>query len=193
MKLTNHSDAQLAVLACQGNQSAFLVLYDRHKAGVQAHVLRYITQREEAEDVMLESFQKAFSQIDSYDPTYKFSTWLYRIARNTAFDHMDKSGRFAIKMPMDSLDNDLSLKELAIQDRNPEHEVINSQEYDELVAAINGLPETYREVAQLVFLDNFGYQEVADKTGLPLNTIKTKVKRAKENLIKKMDENEENI
>ena len=76
MKLTNHSDAQLAVLACQGNQSAFLVLYDRHKAGVQAHVLRYITQREEAEDVMLESFQKAFSQIDSYDATYKFSTWL---------------------------------------------------------------------------------------------------------------------
>ena len=61
------------------------------------------------------------------------------------------------------------------------------------MAAINGLPETYREVAQLVFLDNFGYQEVADKTGLPLNTIKTKVKRAKENLIKKMDENEENI
>ncbi len=194
LKLTNHTDDQLAVLAASGEQSAFLVLYDRYKVGVQVHVSRFIPVREEAEDVVLESFQKAFSQIGNYNPEYKFSTWLYRIARNTAFDHIESIGRMSSNMPMNSIDDDsVSLHNLAAATGDPESDVIRSQEYDKMVAAINGLSETYRKVAQMVLLDNFGYQEVADATGLPLNTVKTRVKRAKEALMKVMDEQEEDI
>lgn len=194
MKLTNHTDAQLALLAAQGEQSAFLVLYDRYKVGVQLHVARFIPLREEAEDVVLESFQKAFSQIENYNDEYKFSTWLYRIARNTAFDHIERSGRISSNMPVNSIDDEASpLRELAAPTGNPEVDVIRSQEYDKIVAAINGLSPTYRQVAQMVFLDNFGYQEVSDATELPLNTVKTRVKRAKENLLKILEGLEEEL
>lgn len=194
MKLTNHTDDVLAALASSGEQSAFLVLYDRYKTGVRLHVSRLVPVREEVEDVVLESFQKAFSQISSYNPEYKFSTWLYRIARNTAFDHIERYGRISSNMPMNSIDDDnAGLKNIAAPTGNPESDVIRSQEYDKVVDAINGLPETYRKVAQMVFLENFGYQEVADATGLPLNTVKTRVKRAKENLLRKMDEQEDEL
>lgn len=194
LKLTNHTDAQLAVLAAEGEQSAFLVLYDRYKVGVRLHVGRFIPLKEEAEDVVLESFQKAFSQISAYNPDYRFSTWLYSIARNTAFDHLEHSGRVNSNMPMNSIDDDTSgINEIVAPTGNPESDVIRSQEYDKLVDAINGLPDLYRKVAQMVLLENFGYQEVADATGLPLNTVKTRVKRAKENVLKKMDELEDEL
>lgn len=194
MKLTNYTDDVLAAMAASGEQSAFLVLYDRYKAGVRNHVSRFVPMREEAEDVVLESFQKAFSQIKSYNSEYRFSTWLYRIARNTAFDHVERYGRISSNMPMNSIDDDnAGLKNIAASTGNPESDVIRSQEYDYVVDAINGLPETYRKVAQMVFLENFGYQEVADATGLPLNTVKTRVKRAKENLLRKMDEQDDEL
>lgn len=188
MKLTNHTDTQLAQLASNGEQGAFLVLYDRYKTGVQLHVARIIPQREEAEDIVIESFQKAFSQIHTYNPEYKFSTWIYSIARNTALDHLDKHGRASSNMPMNSIDDaSAGLGDIIASTGNPETDVIRSQEYDKLVDAINGLSETYRKVAQMVLLESYGYQEVSDATGLPLNTVKTRVKRAKENLLKKLD------
>lgn len=194
MKLINHSDLELALLASQGEQGAFLVLYDRYKVGVSLHVSHYIPQREEAEDVVIESFQKAFSQIASYNPEYKFSTWLYRIARNTAFDHIEKYGRVNSNMPLNSIDDaNAGLNDIIASTGDPEADVILSQEYDKMVDAINGLSETYRQVAQMIFLENYGYQEVSDATGLPLNTVKTRIKRAKENLLRKLDSLEDEL
>ena len=92
-KLTNLSDLELIGLALEQNQAAFIVLYTRYNAGVKAHISRYVSQKEDIEDISLESFQKAFSQIATYNPDYKFSTWLYRIARNTAFDHLNRHDR----------------------------------------------------------------------------------------------------
>ena len=92
-KLTNLSDMELVKMALDQNQAAFIVLYTRYNAGVKGHISRYVSQKEDIEDICLESFQKAFSQISSYNSDYKFSTWLYRIARNTAFDHLNKHDR----------------------------------------------------------------------------------------------------
>lgn len=193
-KLTNCPDAVLIEQAAKGNQGAFLVLYDRYKAGIAVHVGRFIPIREEAEDVVLESFQKAFSQIGTYDSEFKFSTWLYRIARNTAFDHLDKSGRASNNMPTGSIDDEAAgYSDIASMTGNPEAEVIQSQEYDKLVRAIEGLPDLYREVAKMVLLENYGYQEVAEQLELPLGTVKTRVKRAKEKIIKEMDPQEDEL
>ena len=92
-KLTNLPDIDLVKLAIEQNQAAYIVLYTRYNAGVRSHISRYVAQKEDIEDICLESFQKAFSQISSYNSEYKFSTWLYRIARNTAFDHLNKHDR----------------------------------------------------------------------------------------------------
>lgn len=192
-KLINSTDYDLVQMASDGNQAAFLVLYDRYKSGVSAYVSQFISQREEIEDITLESFQKGFAQISSYNPEYKFSTWIFRIARNTAFDHIDKSGRISSSMPMNSIDDESSgLSEIATETGNPETDVISMQEYEKLLSAIEGLSPLYRQVALMVLIDNYGYQEVAEATGLPLNTVRTRVKRARENLLKILDsENED--
>lgn len=191
-KLTDLPDEDLVKLADSGKQTAFLILYDRYKTGVSLHVGGFISIREEVEDVVLESFQKAFSQLGTYNSQYKFSTWLFRIARNTAFDHIEKNGRASINMPTHSLDDARAgLADIATNAGNPEADVIRSQEYDKVVEAISGLPETYRLVIQMVLLENYGYQEVAVKLNLPLNTVRTRVKRGKEQLFKILDAEEE--
>ena len=73
-KLTNLSDTDLVRLAIEQNQAAYIVLYTRYNPGVRSHISRYVAQKEDIEDICLESFQKAFSQIGSYNPEYKFST-----------------------------------------------------------------------------------------------------------------------
>lgn len=188
LKLTDCDDLHLVSLALSGEQGAFLVLYDRYRTGVTLHVSGFIAVREEVEDVVLESFQKAFAQIGTYNPEFRFSTWLFRIARNTAFDHIEKNWRASSNMPMNSIDDaDAGLGEIAASTGNPESEIISSQEYDKVVAAIDGLPQLYRQVVRMVLLDNYGYQEVSDETGLPLNTVRTRVKRGRELLLRKLD------
>lgn len=191
-KLTNLDDVSLVELAGQQNQAAFIVLYTRYNIGVKAHISHYVGQREDVEDLCLESFQKAFSQIGSYNPEYKFSTWLYRIARNTAFDHLSRSNREKNNLPTTSISDDhAEVSEIPAPMHNPEQEVINQEEYDKWLANIEKLKDDYRTVAKMNLIDNYGYKEIADALDMPLNTVKTKIRRAKAQLLKMMDYSDE--
>ena len=191
-KLTDLTDYELVKLAIEQNQAAFIVLYTRYNIGVRSHISRYVTQKEDVEDISLESFQKAFSQIATYNPEYKFSTWLYRIARNTAFDHLSRNDREKCNMPTTSINEDIAeLKELPATMHNPEEDIINQQEYDKWLNNIEKLKDDYRVVATMNLIDNFGYKEIADALEMPLNTVKTKIRRAKAQLLKMMDLSDE--
>ncbi len=191
-KLTDLTDVELVKLALEQNQAAFIVLYTRYNAGVRNHISRYVVQKEDIEDICLESFQKAFSQIGSFNPEYKFSTWLYRIARNTAFDHLSKHDREKNNMPTTSINEDIAeLKELPAIMHNPEEDIINQQEYDKWLTNIEKLKDDYKIVAKMNLIDNFGYKEIADALDMPLNTVKTKIRRAKAQLLKMMDYSDE--
>ena len=191
-KLTNLSDTDLVRLAIDQNQAAFIVLYTRYNAGVRSHIARYVSQKEDIEDICLESFQKAFSQINTYNPEYKLSTWLYRIARNTAFDHLSKHDREKNYIPTTSISEDIAeLKELPATMHNPEEDIINQQEYDKWLNNIEKLKDDYRIVAKMNLIDNFGYKEIADSLEIPINTVKTKIRRAKAQLLKMMDYSDE--
>ena len=191
-KLTNLSDMDLVRLALEQNQAAFIVLYTRYNTGVKSHIAHYISQKEDIEDICLESFQKAFSQLGSYNPDYKFSTWIYRIARNTAFDHMSRHDREKNNMPTTSISDDFAeLKELPATMHNPEEDIINQQEYDKWLNNIEKLKEDYRAVAKMNLIDNFGYKEIADALDMPINTVKTKIRRANAMLLKMMDYSDE--
>ena len=190
--LTNLSDNELVRLALEQNQAAFIVLYTRYNTGVRAHISRYVSQKEDIEDICLESFQKAFSQISSYNPEYKLSTWLYRIARNTAFDHLSRHDREKNYMPTTSINEDTAeLKELPATMHNPEEDIITQQEYDKWLMNIEKLKDDYRIVAKMNLIDNFGYKEIADALDMPINTVKTKIRRAKAQLLKMMDYSDE--
>ena len=191
-KLTNLSDMELVRLALEQNQAAFIVLYTRYNAGVKSHISRYVSQKEDIEDISLESFQKAFSQLGSYNPEYKFSTWIYRIARNTAFDHLSRHDREKNNMPTTSINEDFAeLKELPAVMHNPEEDIINQQEYDKWLNNIEKLKDDYKAVAKMNLIDNFGYKEIADALDMPINTVKTKIRRAKAQLLKMMDYSDE--
>ena len=191
-KLTDLTDYELVKLAIEQNQAAFIVLYTRYNIGVRSHISRYVTQKEDVEDISLESFQKAFSQIATYNPEYKFSTWLYRIARNTAFDHLSRNDREKCNMPTTSINEDIAeLKELPATMHNPEEDIINQQEYDKWLNNIEKLKDDYKIVAKMNLIDNFGYKEIADALEMPLNTVKTKIRRAKAQLLKMMDYSDE--
>ena len=191
-KLTDLADIDLVRLALEQNQAAFIVLYTRYSAGVKNHISRYITQKEDVEDICLESFQKAFSQIEAYNPEYKFSTWLYRIARNTAFDHLSRHDREKNYMPTTSINEDLAeLKDIPATMHNPEEDIINQQEYDKWLNNIEKLKDDYHIVAKMNLIDNFGYKEIADALDMPINTVKTKIRRAKAQLLKMMDYSDE--
>ena len=191
-KLTDLTDVELIKLALEQNQAAYIVLYTRYDAGVRSHISRYVSQKEDIKDICLESFQKAFSQISSYNPEYKFSTWLYRIARNTAFDYLNKQDREKNNMPTTSINEDFAeLKELPATMHNPEEDIINQQEYDKWLTNIEKLKDDYKLVARMNLIDNFGYKEIADELGMPLNTVKTKIRRAKALLLKMMNYSDE--
>ena len=191
-KLTNLTDTELVQLALEQNQAAFIVLYTRYNTGVRSHISRYVNQKEDVEDICLESFQKAFSQIGNYNPEFKFSTWIYRIARNTAFDYLSKHDREKNNMPTTSISEDFAeLKELPASMHNPEEDIINQQEYDKWLTNIEKLKDDYKVVAKMNLIDNFGYKEIADALEMPINTVKTKIRRAKAQLLKMMDYSDE--
>ncbi|MBO8454115.1 MAG: sigma-70 family RNA polymerase sigma factor [Bacteroidetes bacterium] len=192
LKLTELTDKELVDLALQQNQAAFIVLYTRYSAGVRNHISKYISQAEDREDVALESFQKAFSQISSYNPEFKFSTWLYRIARNTALDHISKRDREKNNLPTTSISDTISeLNDMAAAMHNPEDDIIKQQEYDKWMDNIEKLKEDYRIVARMNLIDHFGYKEIADQLDLPINTVKTRIRRAKAQLLKMMEMSDE--
>ena len=183
-KLTDLTDAQLVALALEGeSQAPYFALYARYHTGVRTHVARFAASREDIEDICMESFEKAFKQLGTYRPEMRFSTWMLTIARNTALDHRDKAlvrGKKLETTPFEIAENEAS--SVADDTRSPEDQIIDTQLHEKFLVSIDGLPDLYREPARLCFIDNLGYREIAEKTGLPINTVKTRIRRAKDQL-----------
>ncbi len=191
-KLTDLGDGELIRRAKTQDQMAFVILYQRYHSALSAHVSRFISNREDVEDVCIETFQKAFSRIELYNESYMFSTWLFRIGQNTAFDHLNSRQRKAAGMQVQAMayDSDSSL-DIPSEATSPEDSVINQEEYDKWLTVIELLEGDYKKVAKMFLIDNYGYQEIADALGMPLNTVKTKIHRARSKLMKMMELSDE--
>lgn len=193
LKLTDLSDAQLVEKAlAECCQKAYFVLYTRYHAGVCAQISRLIQNPAETEDVCMESFEKAFKQLSTYRTDARFSTWMLTIARNTALDHMDREKTRAKRFETSSLDIEEDNAEKVMDPSvSPEDQYIMSQFQEKFETSIEGLPGLYREIARLCFVDNLGYREISEQTGVPVNTVKTRVRRAKAMLSDIMQEDED--
>jgi RNA polymerase sigma-70 factor (ECF subfamily) len=185
---------ELISSAIAGDQSAYTLLMQKHKEGLTLYVQEFIGTlknsdgiielAEEPQDIVQEAFHKAFQALPTYNPQYKFTTWLYNIARNIAIDYTRKR-KISIG---DNLtpDNHKDIANIGSGIKNsPEDKLISSQEYRTLIEMIDSLDEKYRKPAILRFLREYEYNEIAQELNLELNTVKTRLKRAKE-LLKKM-------
>ena len=193
-KHTEKTDLELIRMALDAPEAeaAFFHLYARYHAGVTAHIAKYVSNSDEIEDICMESFEKAFKQLATYRSENRFSTWIFRIARNTAFDHMSREKVRGQKIETTPIDySDLDPVDVPSDSDSPEEAVISSQDHENFLACLEGLPSLYRDVAKMCFIDNLGYKEIAEQSGLPMGTVKTRIRRAKNIVVQMMLDMEE--
>lgn len=175
----------LAQKAMKGDQEAFSTLASRYTALLRLYIQSICTNATDAEDICQESLRKAYLNIGSYNPEYQFKTWIFSIARNTAIDHIRRKSSFTTVKLGEAEEAPGDVHEVEI---SPEENMIGEQSYDLLLRSIAGLPEKYRKPAELRLLHDYAYQEIADELGLPLNTVRTRLRRARillENMMRK--------
>ena len=132
--------------------------------------------------------------LETFKPDGKFSTWLFTIARNTAFDHKNKGklmGKKVEQTPIDVTGDDAI--NVPADQLSPEDDIISTQDHENFLSCIDNLPEHYMVIAKMCFVDNLGYKEIAEKADIPVNTVKTRISRAKALIIQKMQDMEEEL
>ena len=177
---------ELVRLAMIGDGAAFTSLWDTHIEGLRTYIRGIIKSLDDfyVDDICSRSFEKAFRQIGSFDPSRsQFSTWLKRIARNTALDTVEQINRDQKKYQLVYLDDDAhpSAVAEALPDKidTPLDFIIRTEDEEQSQKYIDALPELYREVARKRLLDNLQYKEIAEELGMELNTVRTRIRRAK--------------
>lgn len=194
LKRTDLTDAQLICLAIERDEAAAAAIFDRYKDGVKVFVSKMVPSSD-VEDVVMQSFLKALMKIETYDETLSsFKTWLYTIAWNTALDFCGKRKRDNDNMPITSIDTPLG-EGVAVSISDPQRpvdeQISNAENYDSLLLHIEGLSPLYRDIARDRFVCEHEYEEIALRYGLSLNTVKTRIRRAKEILQREMEEDGE--
>lgn len=175
----------LIVQAQEGSGVAFTALWDRHIDLLKSYIMSRFKNIDDyvADDICSRSFEKAFRQIRSYDQDKsRFLTWLCTIARNTALDSLEQERRIHPKNQIVYLDDDSTSSGVEVipdQSEDALNSLINSENEEERTKYIDRLPDLYREVARKRLIDGMKYNEIAEDLGLELNTVKTRIRRAK--------------
>ena len=181
--------------AIAGNGTAFTALWDLHIDTLRSFVKNWLKNLDDlyVDDICSRSFEKAFRQIGSYDPSKsQFITWLRTIARNTALDLLAQEGRMRnLTVSIDELYSQPQMMEsLPDQVASPLESIIRDEDQEETQGYVEKLPALYREVARKRLIEGLQYKEIAQETGLELNTVRTRIRRAKA-LIENMRKDDE--
>ena len=190
---------ELIVLAKGGNGLAFTALWDRHIDLLRSYIKNRFKNIDDydVDDICSRSFEKAFRQIHNFDDSKsQFPTWLFTIARNTALDTLEKDKRIHPKNQIVYLDDDTQssgLEGIPDQADDALGKLIKIENEEERVKYIDRLPELYREVARKRLIDGMKYDEIAASMDIELNTVKTRIRRAKQIIDKLRAEEEEEV
>jgi RNA polymerase sigma-70 factor (ECF subfamily) len=184
----NYVETRLAKLSRGGDRRAFAELVELYKDKIYHLGYRMLNQKQEAEDIVQETFLRVYTNLDRYDENQKFSTWIYRIATNLCIDRLRKrKPSFSIDAEMmDGEGTDLHAM-LASDDAGPDEELILSETQHNIREAIQTLPDKYKTVVILRYLHDMSLQEISDVLDMPVTTIKTRVHRGREFLRKRLE------
>jgi len=190
-------DFSLVNAALTGDEKAFAKLMSRYKDAIYFMLLKMVNNKNDAEDLTLEAFGKAFKNLHQYSPNYAFSTWLFKIATNNCIDFLRKRrGVYvSIENNQENGDNDQPIK-LRSTDPNPEEKLIRIQKAILMRKIVHRLKPRYRILVELRYFREYSYEEIAKELNLPLGTVKAQLFRAREMLFKmigqtEIDEHEE--
>lgn len=188
---------ELVRRAIIGDATAFTELWDTNIVALRTYLRTTIKSLDDfyVDDICSKSFEKAFRQIRSFDPSKsQFLTWLKVIAHNTALDTIEHENRIQRGyVSLDSCSGPVSMLETIHDDiGTPLDSIIKNEDEEQNLRYIEGLPEIYREVARRRLVYGLQYKEIADETGLELNTVRTRLRRAKAIIEKIKKETETN-
>lgn len=175
------TDEEIALLVQGGDKEAFALLVDRYENKIARYGRKFLSQKEDIEDMVQEVFVKAYVNIQGFDTERRFSSWIYRIAHNEFVNALKKKSRqpfYFLDLNTDILALHLPAKEKA--DGESEERMIRLA----LEESLAGLDLKYREILVLAYLEDLSYQEISDILKIPISTVGVRLKRAKDNLRK---------
>ena len=176
-------DRALVARILEGDRDRFAQLVQRYQKRLINYVYRITHRYEDAHDLAQEIFVKVYVALDRYDPKYQFSTWLFRIAQNSAIDALRKKAVTEVSISAKPGDDDTKEREFPDTGVSPYRALNNKQMADAIDTAVRSLPSDYRELIQLRHFAELSYEEIASMKKLPLGTVKNKLFRAR-NLLK---------
>jgi RNA polymerase sigma-70 factor (ECF subfamily) len=177
--LSAFADCDLVTRAVAGREDGFEELVRRYQRPIAAYVYRMVGDYEAALDLTQEVFIKVYNSLLRYRSEFKFSTWIYKIAHNSAVDHLRRSNNReqALVNEFEGEQYDLPFESRRL---SPEQESERAERRAEIERVVRQLPSAYRELVLLRHSHDLSYDEIAEVTGLPLGTVKNRLFRARE-------------
>ena len=175
-------DFKFIDMAVAGDDKAYAKLLTRYKRPVYHMILKMVRNTDDAEDLMMESFSKAFRSLHRFKKDFTFSTWLFRIATNNTIDFIRKKKLNTLSIENTYTDDDGQSVSIDIQDRNndPQEEAIKAQKEELMQVFVGMLPPKYQKLVRLRYFHELSYEEIAKELEAPLGTIKAQLHRARE-------------
>jgi len=175
------SDIDIVLLVQEGKQDCFDILIKRYEQKLFYYVMRFVSNEDEAKDVVQNIFIKAHKYIDSFDTDKKFSSWIYRIAHNEALNFITRS-RYRNDISVDNdematITDEIKTTKTALDDW------LDIELREELHSAVSKLPEQYSQVIKLHYFEGKSYKEIGEKIDKPTSSVGTLLRRAKKRLL----------
>jgi RNA polymerase sigma factor (sigma-70 family) len=188
-------DYKLVQLAVKGDQKSYAELMSRYKDSIYFMLLKMVNNRDDADDLTIEAFGKAFKNLHQYTPDFAFSTWLFKIATNNCIDFIRRKRKFTFSIDK-SMEND-SGQEMQFEIKSPmldpEENMIKKQKAVLMRDVVEKLKPRYKRLVELRYFQERSYEEIADELKLPLGTVKAQLFRAREFLYQILKNQEEQI
>ncbi len=173
------SDPELVATAARGLEGSFEELVKRYQRPISAYVYRMVGDYEAALDLTQEIFIKVYGSLARYRPEFRFSTWIYKIAHNSAVDHLRRNGgrERSLNSGVEEESYELAIESSGL---SPEQVSERRERKLEIESVVRSLPSAYRELIVLRHGQDLTYEEIVEVTGLPLGTVKNRLFRARE-------------
>ncbi len=174
------NDLRLVGLALKGDQKSYSELLTRYHDAIYFMLLKMVNNRDDANDLAIETFAKAFQNLEKYKPDYAFSTWLFKIATNNCIDYIRKKKlkTFSIDQTVGDEGENNKTFEIPGNTLNPEESMIRKQKSTFLKDFVEKLPLRYRKLVILRYFEEHSYEEISEQLDIPLGTVKAQLFRA---------------
>ena len=189
-------DYKLVCLAVQGHdQKAYAELMSRYRDSIYFMLLKMVNNRDDADDLTMEAFGKAFKKLHQYTPDFAFSTWLFKIATNNCIDFIrrKRNNTVSIDKGIDTDDGGEMQIELKSGVLDPEEKLIKKEKIERMHEIVDKLKPRYKRLIELRYFEEKSYGEIADELQLPLGTVKAQLFRARDFLYEILKKSESGI